>query len=68
MQVIGEEIQEGLTQDNIDKNQAIESEYANFKIIPICENACKFTRSFKLVGYDLCNMVKAHVRSVTYST
>jgi hypothetical protein len=36
--------------------------------LPIIENTCKFSRSFKLVGYDPCNSMMAHIKSVSYAT
>lgn len=54
------------TQYNAETEEILD-ESADGTIIeyPIKEYACKFNRTFKLKGYDLCDSVIAHVKSVT---
>lgn len=41
--------------------------FSDDNVVYINENTCKFSRVFKLKGYEPCNSLMAHVKSVTYS-
>ena len=58
--------EKGWTQYNVETKE-VSDESADSAIIeyPIKEYACKFNRVFKLKGYDLCDSVITHVKSIT---